>query len=712
MAIHAEVYLKVTDVTSLQDGDQVVLAYEAGTSVSYGFSSSKKYIDVTTASFAADQVTVDNPKPLTIKKSGNYWNLYVGSKPVGHKSGNSDLDVNQGTTTNFAISITNGQAKIVSQTPGKNNNEVFFAYNTSSPRFALYHAGSNMKEITLYRFDAASQPDKEVTSISLSETALTLREGEQTTLTATLLPADAADKTVEWGTTDAAVVTVNNGVVTALAKGTALVWAKATAVGLADTCEVTILGALEQTTVTYNAVKDPACLTEGAKVFFGTIKEGEDYVMGIYNEATSKNNIKGVAASYGEKRHSVTAEKAYAYTVKRDGDYLIFMDTDGKYLRPISDSKLRSSDILDNQTKWIIKEINQDDATVEVENVGFTLRYIYYNHQGTNDLFQIYDNYDENNMAKLILYASTAPEWVDRVREPWIQVSDTLLDWGKQEPDTTYASDESWKDWGDTRKLSISFNDLSEDIRVWVEGDKEFVCYTESISKDGKNPVEISVYWETDEMGVYEGELHITSATEGVKEIVVPLRAEAVALGTGDDTPAKPEFSVSTRLLELQLDTTNNFSDLQMLTFSADGLYKTLYVKWAHTSSVLFEYEYQNRCMEILVDDKYLLLNDKLHFEAGQAYEDVEVYVAVDNLFAVGTHETQLHFYSYMVNSETELGIDERVTIRVKVAGWNTELSTEDVEAGKYMVEKVMKNGQLVIVRGGKMWNAMGQQVK
>ena len=265
MTMSAETFIKVTDITSLQDGDQVVLAYEAGTSVSNGFASTKKYIACTSASFAADQVTLDTPTPFTLKKNGSYWYLYIGSKPVGHKSGSSDLDVNQGTTTDFTISIENGNAKIVSQTPGKNNNQVFFAYNTSSPRFALYHAGSNMKSISLYRLDESSIPDVVVKEVTVNPTSLTLRVGEQTTLTATLTPADAVDQTVEWGTTNPEVVTVSDGVVTAVAKGTAQIWVKATAVNIADTCSVTVLGAMDQTTVTYNAVKDLAYLTDGAK---------------------------------------------------------------------------------------------------------------------------------------------------------------------------------------------------------------------------------------------------------------------------------------------------------------------------------------------------------------------------------------------------------------------------------------------------------------
>lgn len=707
MAIHAEVYIKVTDATSLQDGDQVVLAYEAGANVSDGFASTKKYIASTSAIFAADQLTVDDATPLTLKKNGTYWNLYVGTKPVGHKSSSNDLDVNQGTTTNFAISITNGNVKIVSQTPGKSNNEVFFAYNASSPRFALYHAGSNMKEIALYRFDAASQPDKEVTSISLSQTQLTLREGEQATLAATLLPEDAVDKTVEWGTSNAAVASVSNGVVTAVASGMAQVWVKATAVGLADTCDVTVLGAMDQTTVTYNAVKDIAYLTDGAKVFFGTSKEGEDYIMGIYNEATSKNNIKGVAATYGENRHTVTAEQAYAYTVVRDGDYIIFVDADGNYLRPISDSKLRSSTTLDNQAKWTIKEINQDDATVELKNAGFTSRYLYNNCQGTNEMFNIYSGYDASYLAKTILYASTAPEWEDRVLDSWMTASDTVLDWGQYEPDTTYASDPTWKDWGDVRRFTFTFNDLTDDITVTLTGDEAFYCSTEVIKTTAKQPVELSVYWETDEVGVYTGELRLSTATEGVEDVVIQLRAEAVALGTLPD-PDQPNFSLSTHTMTFNLSEDNNYSDLQMFTFSASNLQKTLYCKWAHTSSVLFNYESENACMEILAGDVELLLNGTVSFSADYEYEDEEVLIAVDDLYSVGNYTTTLHFYSYKKDSKTELAIDESVTIKISVA--TTETAVDNIAVDNQPT-KILHNGQMLIQHNGEMYSIVGQKI-
>ena len=711
-SLQAETFVKVADAAILQDGDQVVLGYADKNHVSAGFSSTKKFIATTDATFSDDNVTLTEPTTITLKKSGSYWNLYIGTKPIGHKSGNNDLDVNQGTKTDFAISIENGNAKLISQTPGKNSNEVFFAYNASSPRFALYHAGSNMKTISLYRLDESTIPDVVVTKVSLDPATLTLRVGDQATLTATLTPADAVDQTVEWGSTNPNVATVTDGVVTALSKGTAQIWVKATAVGLADTCEVTVLGAMDQTTVTYNAVKDPALLTDGAKVFFGTSKEGEDYIMGIYNEATSKNNIKGVTATYGENRHTVTAEQAYAYTIQREGDYIIFVDADGNYLRPISDSKLRSSTTLDNQAKWTINSINQDDATVEVKNAYFTSRYIYNNCQGTNDLFNIYSGYDPSYLAKTILYANTAPEWTDRVLDSWMTVSDTILDWGQYEPDTTYASDENWKDWGDARRFTLTFNDLTDDITLTLTGDTSFYCGTEVIRKGAKQPVEITVYWETDEVGVYTGQLTLSTTTEGVEDIIINLRAEAVPMGTLPD-PNQPIFSLSTHVLTFNLNPNNDYSDLQAFTFSASNLQKTLYCKWAHTNSVLFRYEYENACMEILAGDYELELNGSAHFPVGYDYENEEVLVAVDDLYSVGTYTTRLHFYCYKAGSKEELAIDEYVTIKTIVSNSSTPTDVENLgdEAQSDMTRKILRNGQLLIQHNGVTYSVVGDRL-
>ena len=66
-----------------------------------------------------------------------------------------------------------------------------------------------------------------VASIELNKTALTLEVGKNETLTATVKPDNAEDKTVTWTSSDETVATVENGKVTAVKAGTATITAKA-----------------------------------------------------------------------------------------------------------------------------------------------------------------------------------------------------------------------------------------------------------------------------------------------------------------------------------------------------------------------------------------------------------------------------------------------------------------------------------------------------
>ena len=67
----------------------------------------------------------------------------------------------------------------------------------------------------------------EVTSITLDKTTLSLTVGAEETLTATVKPDNATDKTVTWTSSNTAVATVNNGKVKGIKAGTAVITAKA-----------------------------------------------------------------------------------------------------------------------------------------------------------------------------------------------------------------------------------------------------------------------------------------------------------------------------------------------------------------------------------------------------------------------------------------------------------------------------------------------------
>ena len=77
-----------------------------------------------------------------------------------------------------------------------------------------------------------------VESITLNKPQLSLVKGATETLTATVLPTTATDKTVIWESSDTAVATVKDGIVTAVATGNATITAKAGE--KTATCAVTV----------------------------------------------------------------------------------------------------------------------------------------------------------------------------------------------------------------------------------------------------------------------------------------------------------------------------------------------------------------------------------------------------------------------------------------------------------------------------------------
>ena len=81
-----------------------------------------------------------------------------------------------------------------------------------------------------------------VTGISLDQESLTLEEGASETLTATVTPDTATDKTVTWSSSNASVATVDeNGVVTAVSAGEATITVTTDNGEKTDTCKVTVI---------------------------------------------------------------------------------------------------------------------------------------------------------------------------------------------------------------------------------------------------------------------------------------------------------------------------------------------------------------------------------------------------------------------------------------------------------------------------------------
>lgn len=90
-------------------------------------------------------------------------------------------------------------------------------------------------EVTIAAADPVVVP---VTGVTLNETTASLKVGGTKTLSATVNPTSATDKTVTWSSSDATVAKVENGKVTALKAGTATITAKCG--DKTATCTVTV----------------------------------------------------------------------------------------------------------------------------------------------------------------------------------------------------------------------------------------------------------------------------------------------------------------------------------------------------------------------------------------------------------------------------------------------------------------------------------------
>lgn len=146
-----------------------------------------------------------------------------------------------------------------------------------------------------------------VEEISFNKTSVSLKAGETVTLTATVKPDDATDKTVTWSTSDATVATVSNGVVTAKKVGTATITAKAG--DKSATCEITVV-ATPVTAVTLN--KTYVSLKAGETVTLTATVKPDDatdktVTWGSSDESVAKVE-NGIVTAIGKGLSTITAK--------------------------------------------------------------------------------------------------------------------------------------------------------------------------------------------------------------------------------------------------------------------------------------------------------------------------------------------------------------------------------------------------------------------
>lgn len=178
-----------------------------------------------------------NVQPLT---SGRDYNAFA-AKANGKAFQAYDLDLlPSGTTASGPFTLTIGQPEGYASSAtlyGANASALTTAYADNCFTASLSALGPvaliNVKEAT---------GGTEVTSVTLNKYTLNLEVGKTRKLSATVLPASAADKSITWSSSKTDVASVSsNGTVTAKKAGTAVITATATN-GKSASCTVTVTG--------------------------------------------------------------------------------------------------------------------------------------------------------------------------------------------------------------------------------------------------------------------------------------------------------------------------------------------------------------------------------------------------------------------------------------------------------------------------------------
>ena len=115
----------------------------------------------------------------------------------------------------------------------------------------LADQSKGITKIEVYGY--ANPTTVDVTGVSLNKTTTTLTVGDTETLTATVSPDDATDKSVTWSSDNTSVATVDtNGLVTAVGSGTANITVTTTDGSKTASCAVTVNAATVKSSVTLN----------------------------------------------------------------------------------------------------------------------------------------------------------------------------------------------------------------------------------------------------------------------------------------------------------------------------------------------------------------------------------------------------------------------------------------------------------------------------
>ena len=282
-----------------------------------------------------------------------------------------------------------------------------------------------------------------VTGVDVSPSTATIEAGGTTTLTATVSPSNATDKSVSWSTSNSAIATVSSGVVTGVAAGTARITATTNDGSYTDYCDVTVTAAVtyEYTLATSMQVGKDYLIADGnsgtVHLLTGT-SAGSRTLQGV-TATVSNNKITITGAVKDQTLFSCvryTSGNDNTITVQKGGSYL-YCDNSGG-LRLNAPATLDRFWHYRNNKFWQFKSTSSDgysDTSTEykyylqVSSGNFTDNHVTTTSIEDSTLPAIYIYTESSGETDTLLYKDSG-SWVPavavykKVSGSWVQQTD------------------------------------------------------------------------------------------------------------------------------------------------------------------------------------------------------------------------------------------------------------------------------------------------
>lgn len=261
-------------------------------------------------------------------------------------------------------------------------------------------------------------------------------------------------------------------------------------------------------TSVYRLVTDASTLTDGDRIIFGVAQEGINYMMGLYDEYNSRNNIFAETAVYGADRQTIRARSEYVYTVvKADDGRFAFADALGWYLVASGGNPTSGNNnyltVWDDVTSTSYGDYGLWNVTVSptgaatVESTGRSRsKYLQYNPAGANG-HPIFACYSTTDYAPVAIYREQ-----QEVDDGTPLITANFVNFGTQLLDGEVVTGE--------KTIDVDGSNLSSGITVALKHGGVFSVDQATISADG---APVTVRFSATEVGQYADTLVLTSGS-------------------------------------------------------------------------------------------------------------------------------------------------------------------------------------------------------